>query len=292
MVKSGQAIVVIEPTVDATGALAAPSAGPVGTLYVNGVANAATVTVAGTNPYTFSVTLPALTAGDVVSLYATATISSIATGGKIWEDVADTVRMSEIAALTATAVWGAVTRTITGGAYNGTPPTASDIATAVWAAGTRTLSSFGTLVADAAAAVWAVAVRTITGGTVTTNSDKTGYALTSAYDPAKTAAQPGAGGDTLETLSGQLDTAQLALTALAGVGTTVNAYITKGTDGLPLPGATVYMRYTLTGAVYGPRVSDGLGKTYWLGTPGGDRYHYNYYPNLNWPDDPDHEVHV
>jgi hypothetical protein len=58
------------------------------------------------------------------------------------------------------------------------PPTASDIATAVWGAGTRTLSSFGTLVADVATAVWGAVARTITGGTITTNSDKTGYALT------------------------------------------------------------------------------------------------------------------
>jgi hypothetical protein len=58
------------------------------------------------------------------------------------------------------------------------PPTASDIATAVWAAGTRTLSSFGTLIADIATAVWGAVTRTITGGTITTNSDKTGYALT------------------------------------------------------------------------------------------------------------------
>jgi hypothetical protein len=58
------------------------------------------------------------------------------------------------------------------------PPSASDIATAVWAAGTRTLSSFGSLVADVATAVWGAVSRTITGGTITTNSDKTGYALT------------------------------------------------------------------------------------------------------------------
>jgi hypothetical protein len=66
----------------------------------------------------------------------------------------------------------------TGYSLSVTPPTASDIATAVWAAGTRTLSSFGTLVADIATAVWGAVARTITGGTITTNSDKTGYALT------------------------------------------------------------------------------------------------------------------
>jgi hypothetical protein len=56
-------------------------------------------------------------------------------------------------------------------------PSASTIAAAVWAAGQRTLTSFGTLVAD----VWANTSRTL--------SDKTGFALTSAYDAAKTAAQ-------------------------------------------------------------------------------------------------------
>jgi hypothetical protein len=66
----------------------------------------------------------------------------------------------------------------TGYSLSVTPPTASDIATAVWAAGTRTLSSFGSLVADIATAVWGAVSRTITGGTITTNSDKTGYALT------------------------------------------------------------------------------------------------------------------
>jgi hypothetical protein len=62
----------------------------------------------------------------------------------------------------------------------------------VWAAGTRTLTGFGTLVADVATAVWTAVARTITGGTVTTVSDKTGYALTAAYDAAQTAAQAAA----------------------------------------------------------------------------------------------------
>jgi hypothetical protein len=48
----------------------------------------------------------------------------------------------------------------------------------VWTVSVRTLSTFGTLVADVATAVWGTVVRTITGGTITTNSDKTGYSLT------------------------------------------------------------------------------------------------------------------
>lgn len=65
----------------------------------------------------------------------------------------------------------------------------------VWSSATRTLTAFGTLVADVATAVWGAAARTLTAFgfsvTVGTNNDKTGYALTSAYDPAKTAAQAG-----------------------------------------------------------------------------------------------------
>ena len=74
-------------------------------------------------------------------------------------------------------IWEYATRTITGGAYNGTPPSAADIATAVWGSTTRSLTTFGSLVADTVAAVWGAVARTITGGTVTTNSDKTGYSL-------------------------------------------------------------------------------------------------------------------
>lgn len=71
----------------------------------------------------------------------------------------------------------------------------SHAAADVWTSGTRTLSSFGTLVADVVTAVWAATTRTLSAFgfsvTVATNNDKTGYALTSAYDPAKTAAQAG-----------------------------------------------------------------------------------------------------
>lgn len=97
-------------------------------------------------------------------------------------------------------VWSVGTRTLTA-ATNIT----TDIATAVWANGTRTLSSFGTLVSDIATAVWAAASRTLTAFgfsvTVGTNSDKTGYRLSS------TGVQDIAGGDgdTLETLSDQIE---------------------------------------------------------------------------------------
>lgn len=95
MVKSGQVCEDIIVCKDGTGALATPSVGPVGVLYVNGVANGATVTITGSNPYTWSVTLPALDAGDLVAMYITATIATIATAEIVWREVADTVRESE-----------------------------------------------------------------------------------------------------------------------------------------------------------------------------------------------------
>lgn len=80
---------------DSSGALLAPTVGPVGALYVNGTSNAAAVTISGANPYRWTVTLPSLSAGDCVSLYITATIDAVATGAVVAEDVADTVRLSD-----------------------------------------------------------------------------------------------------------------------------------------------------------------------------------------------------
>jgi len=69
--------------------------------------------------------------------------------------------------------------------------TLAAIANAVWTNVTRTLTSFGTLVAD----IWSNVTRTLTAFgfnvTVGANNDKTGYTLTAAYDPAKTASQAG-----------------------------------------------------------------------------------------------------
>ncbi len=76
-------------TKDGTGALVAAGVGPVGTLYVNGIANAAVVAIAGANPYSWSVVLPALAAGDRVSMYITATVAAIATGSVVASEQAD-----------------------------------------------------------------------------------------------------------------------------------------------------------------------------------------------------------
>jgi hypothetical protein len=72
----------------------------------------------------------------------------------------------------------------TGYSLSVTPPTAAEVADAVWdelVADHSTAGSSGKTLDDAstltAADVWNNATRTITGGTITTNSDKTGYSL-------------------------------------------------------------------------------------------------------------------
>jgi len=94
-VKTGQVWAGIFPTVDATGALSAGA--PAGVLYVDGVADGAVVTITGANPYKFSVILPALTAGQRVQMYITATIAGIATAGVVASEQADTALVGESA---------------------------------------------------------------------------------------------------------------------------------------------------------------------------------------------------
>ena len=96
MVKTGQSWAGAFVCKDNTGALATPSVGPVGVLYVDGVANGAVVTITGANPYKWTVTLPALTAGQTVQMYITATVATISTAEFVAEDVADTKRTSDL----------------------------------------------------------------------------------------------------------------------------------------------------------------------------------------------------
>ncbi len=87
-VRSGQSITTIFSTsVFSTGALGDATGTPAGTLYLNGTANGATVTVTNitTGQYKAAVTLPTLAVGDVVSIFITATVSGVAGGGKVWE---------------------------------------------------------------------------------------------------------------------------------------------------------------------------------------------------------------
>lgn len=82
-------------TLDSTGALSAATTGPAGTLYVDGTANGATVTITGSNPYKWSVTLPSLTAGQRVDMYITATVATVATAGFVASEQADTSLLSD-----------------------------------------------------------------------------------------------------------------------------------------------------------------------------------------------------
>lgn len=100
-VKTGTAWAGTFVTQDATGALATPSTGPAGVLYVDGTANGAAVTITGSNPYKFAVTLPSLTAGQRVDMYITATIDGIATGNPVASEQADTALVSEVKTETA-----------------------------------------------------------------------------------------------------------------------------------------------------------------------------------------------
>lgn len=95
-VKSGQSLAGSFVTRDSVGALSTATVGPVGYLYVNGVVNAATVTITGSNPYKFAVTLPTLAAGDKVDIYITATVDTVATGALVFSDMADTKRVSDL----------------------------------------------------------------------------------------------------------------------------------------------------------------------------------------------------
>lgn len=93
-VKTGQTWAGLFVTLDATGALAAGT--PAGTLYVDGTSDAAEVTITGSNPYKYAVTLPTLTAGQRVDMYITATISTIATAAVVASEQADTSLVSDV----------------------------------------------------------------------------------------------------------------------------------------------------------------------------------------------------
>jgi len=92
-ITSEQALTVLFATSDpATGAAADADATPTGTLYVNGTADDAVVTVTKitTGLYKAALTLPELDPGDVASLRIAATVSEVAAGAVVWQDTAQT----------------------------------------------------------------------------------------------------------------------------------------------------------------------------------------------------------
>ncbi len=91
-VRSAQSITVLFTTrAFATGSATDATGTPTGTLYVNGTADAASVTVTNitTGLYKAAVTLPTLAAGDVVELRINATVSGVTDNGIIWGDSKD-----------------------------------------------------------------------------------------------------------------------------------------------------------------------------------------------------------
>jgi len=97
-VKTGQLVADQFEVISATGALVNADALPTGTLIVAGANNAAAVTITNiaTGVYSWSVTLPALTAGQLVSLRIAATVDGVATGGTVWQETADTKLTSDL----------------------------------------------------------------------------------------------------------------------------------------------------------------------------------------------------
>lgn len=139
-----------------TGAAANADSLPAGTLYVNGTANAATVTVTNvsTGLYKAQVTLPTLALGDVVGIVIAATVNSISDSLKVWEDSKDLI-------VDAAGLVDATTVKL-GPSGSATAQAARDIATSV-------LLSPGTGTGQIVLTSGAV--------TVATNNDKAGYAL-------------------------------------------------------------------------------------------------------------------
>lgn len=195
-VKTGQAWAGTFVTLDATGALATPGTGPAGVLYVDGVANVAAVTITGTNPYKWAVTLPALTAGQRVEMYITATIATIATAAVVAGDQADTSLLSDgvaVASIASEAITAASIKT--------------DAITEIQSG----LAVPGDLMGLADDAI-----------TASKFDETTAYPVKSADAGATQIARKGADADTLKTLSDQIDGIDLT-----GVATAVWASSTR-----------------------------------------------------------------
>ncbi len=205
-VQSAQSVTVLFSTrVFSTGVGTIADSLPTGVLYVNGVSNAATVTVTNISGglYKAQVTLPTLAVNDQVSLAITATVSSVTDTATIWGDSNDMIVTATGLVNADTKAINAVTtspvttvKAVQGLAVDGVITTvtnqltAAAIATGIWT--DITAGDFTTANSIGKSILNGVTLGTgLTVNILTTNSDKTGYALTSAYDPAKTASQAG-----------------------------------------------------------------------------------------------------
>jgi len=168
-VKTGSAWAGTFVTLDATGALATPSSGPAGVLYVDGTANAATVTITGSNPYKWAVTLPSLTAGQRVDMYITATIATIATAGIVASAQADTTLLSDGVAVASIANGAITAAAIADNAIDAGAIATGAITNAKFAAGAIDASAVADNAIDAAS-VKADAVTKIQTGLATSTA--------------------------------------------------------------------------------------------------------------------------
>lgn len=86
-----------------TAALVDADAPPAGTLIVNGVDNAVTVTITNlaTGKYRAAVTLPEITDGDELQLAIDATVGGVNGSGIVWQSESVTRRPADVYALTA-----------------------------------------------------------------------------------------------------------------------------------------------------------------------------------------------
>ena len=221
-VKTGSAWAGTFVTLDATGALATPGPGPAGVLYVDGTANGATVTITGSNPYKWAVTLPSLTAGQRVDMYITATISTIATAAIVASEQADTSLASDVKTDTA----AILADTGTDGVLISSGTGAKQIS----------LDSGKVLLQATQTGVTIPTVTAVTNGvgladdaiTAAKFDESTAFPVKSADTGATQIARVGADSDTLETLSDEI-AAVKAETALIVADT--------GTDGVVLKAA-------------------------------------------------------
>lgn len=151
MYKSGDAYHRSFSISSSTGAATNADSTPTGTLYVNGVSNAATVTISNpaTGLYHASATLPGA-AGDVVELAISATVGGVAT-----KDFVDSIRLvgfdstpAALAAVLAAAqpnyapakAGDAMILTAAYDAAKSAAPPAGTVASAVWAESSRSLT--------------------------------------------------------------------------------------------------------------------------------------------------------
>ena len=269
-VKTGQTIAAQFALTDPTGALVAADALPTGVLVVAGVDNAAVVTITtpATGLYMWSVTLPTLTAGAIVQMRVAPVLYGVTLTRFVWADIADTKLTSDLndlaagAAMTLSSAYDAAKSAAPVGAAM-TLDGAYDAAKSAAPVGAAMTLSSAYDAAKAAAPVGAAmaltsaydaakvaapvgAAMTLTGAYDAAKvAAPVGAAmtLTSAYDAAKTAAQPGADGDTLKTLSDQIDHVQTL-----GTGATTWTYtLTSSVTGLPVADADVWVTTDLPG---------------------------------------------